>query len=130
MLRGLLNRIVSFKMCYLIFLLIAHIIFASCFDTKNIAKKWSPSLKQMIQNLMDKWAACSPFNQEQIQLSFDSFMLENQLKPGDILPVFRIGLAGTMKGPAVFDLIELWGMKEVSERMKKAFESFDQTLLS
>jgi glutamyl-tRNA synthetase len=100
------------------------------FDTKNIAKKWSPSLKQMIQNLMEKWAACSPFNQEQIQLSFDLFMLDNHLKPGDILPVFRIGLAGTMKGPAVFDLIELWGMKEVSERMKKAFEYFDQTLLS
>jgi hypothetical protein len=35
-----------------------------------------------------------------------------------------------MKGPAVFDLIELWGMKEVSVRMNKAFDYFDQTLLS
>jgi glutamyl-tRNA synthetase len=57
-------------------------------------------------------------------------MLENQMKPGDILPVFRIGLAGTMKGPAVFDLIELWGMREVSDRMNKAFDHFDKTLLS
>jgi glutamyl-tRNA synthetase len=100
------------------------------YDTKNIAKKWSPSLKLTIQNLMEKWAACTPFNQENIQQSFDAFMLENQLKPGDVLPVFRIGLAGTMKGPAVFDLIELWGMKEVSVRMNKAFDYFDQTLLS
>ena len=69
-----------------------------------------------------------PFNQENIQKSFDAFMLENQLKPGDVLPVFRIGLAGTMKGPAVFDLIELWGMKKVSEKMNKAFDYFDQTL--
>jgi glutamyl-tRNA synthetase len=52
------------------------------------------------------------------------------MKPGDILPVFRIGLAGTMKGPAVFDLIELWGMQEVSDRMNKAFDHFDKTLLS
>jgi glutamyl-tRNA synthetase len=57
-------------------------------------------------------------------------MQDNQLKTGDILPVFRIGLAGTMKGPAVFDLIELWGMKEVSNRMNKAFDHFDKTLLS
>lgn len=100
------------------------------YDTKNIAKKWSPALKQTIQNLIEKWSACSPFNQEQIQLSFDTFMQDNQLKTGDILPVFRIGLAGTMKGPAVFDLIELWGMKEVSNRMNKAFDHFDKTLLS
>jgi glutamyl-tRNA synthetase len=57
-------------------------------------------------------------------------MQDNQLKTGDILPVFRIGLAGTMKGPAVFDLIELWGMKEVSNRMDNAFDHFDKTLLS
>jgi glutamyl-tRNA synthetase len=100
------------------------------FDTKNIAKKWSPALKQTIQHLIEKWSACSPFNQEQIQLTIDAFMLENQMKPGDILPVFRIGLAGTMKGPAVFDLIELWGMQEVSDRMNKAFDHFDKTLLS
>ena len=100
------------------------------FDTKNIAKKWSPALKQTIQHLIEKWSACSPFNQGQIQLSFDTFMQDNQLKTGDILPVFRIGLAGTMKGPAVFDLIELWGMQEVSNRMNKAFDHFDKTLLS
>jgi hypothetical protein len=35
-----------------------------------------------------------------------------------------------MKGPAVFDLIELWGMREVSDRMNKAFDHFDKTLLS
>ena len=35
-----------------------------------------------------------------------------------------------MKGPAVFDLIELWGMQEVQHRMNKAFEYFDQSLPS
>ena len=100
------------------------------YDTKNIAKKWSPVLKQAVQDLMEKWTSCAPFNQEQIQLTFDAFLLENQMKPGDILPVFRIGLAGTMKGPAVFDLIELWGMQEVQHRMNKAFEYFDQSLPS
>jgi glutamyl/glutaminyl-tRNA synthetase len=78
---------------------------------------------------MEKWSLCSPFNQESLQLALDTFMEEHRLKPGDILPVFRIGLAGTMKGPGVMDLIELWGMEEVSTRMNRAFEYFDQILL-
>jgi glutamyl-tRNA synthetase len=99
------------------------------YDTKNIANKWSPSLKLTLQHLMEKWSLCSPFNQESLQLALDTFMEEHRLKPGDILPVFRIGLAGTMKGPGVMDLIELWGMEEVSTRMNRAFEYFDQILL-
>jgi glutamyl-tRNA synthetase len=100
------------------------------YDSKNIAYKWSPALKQSVQNLVEKWSACAPFTAAQIQLTFESFISENQMKPGDILPVFRIGLAGTMKGPAVFDLIELWGMPEVMRRMNKAFDYFDQSLLN
>jgi hypothetical protein len=41
---------------------------------------------------MEKWAACTPFNQENIQQSFDAFMLENQLKPGDVLPALELVL--------------------------------------
>jgi glutamyl-tRNA synthetase len=46
-------------------------------------------------------------------------MQENELKPGDIMSLLRLILAGTMKGPAVFDMMALLGKEETIERIAK-----------
>ena len=52
-------------------------------------------------------------------------MEANSLGFGNVLPFLRIGLAGTMKGPGVFEMMALLGKEEVSSRMKLAFDAFD-----
>ncbi len=48
-----------------------------------------------------------------------SFIAEHQLKMGDILPILRIALTGTMQGPDLFDTFSILGGKESADRIKK-----------
>ena len=52
-------------------------------------------------------------------------MKDHQLKFGDVLPVLRLALAGTMQGPAVFDMMALIGKEEVDRRLQTAYQTFD-----
>ena len=51
--------------------------------------------------------------------------LEKELGFGQVFPLFRLALAGTMQGPAVFDIMELLGRDEVLIRLKDAISNFD-----
>lgn len=52
-------------------------------------------------------------------------MEDNGFGFGNVLPFLRIGLAGTMKGPGVFEMMELLGAEESAKRLRKAFDIFD-----
>ena len=94
------------------------------FDTKTIAKRWQPSRKELFDQLRGQLAQLSDFTAANIQAHTDAFMAESGLKPGDVLPILRIALAGTMQGPAVFDMMALLGQSEVDQRLMHAFDLF------
>ena len=50
---------------------------------------------------------------------------ENGLKMGEILPILRIAFAGTMQGPAIFDMAVLLGKTEILRRLERAYTVFD-----
>jgi hypothetical protein len=47
------------------------------------------------------------------------------LKFGDVLPLLRLALSGTMKGPGVFEMMELIGKEYVSSSLVSFFEFCD-----
>ena len=49
----------------------------------------------------------------------------NGMKMGEVLPILRIALAGTMQGPAIFDMAAYFGRDETLRRLNRAFEAFD-----
>jgi len=100
------------------------------FDTHQIARHWSTTLRGHVEHMLDAWSQEQPLEKERWQSILDAYLSEHQLKPGEILPVFRVGLAGTMKGPAVYDLMALWGMSRVRDKMQAAMDHFDRTLRS
>ena len=52
------------------------------------------------------------------------FLNDNQLKMGVFLPLLRIILCGSMKGPDLFEIINLLGKEEVASRIKTALNAF------
>jgi glutamyl-tRNA synthetase len=52
-------------------------------------------------------------------------MTENILGMGDVGPILRIGITGTMQGPPIYEMMELLGKENVINRMKIAFEKFN-----
>lgn len=89
------------------------------YDEEMIRKKCTPALRPAFEALIQKIAAVAPFEAAAAEETVKNFMQENSLKPGDILPLLRLALAGTMKGPAVFDMAVVLGQEETVKRLER-----------
>ncbi|MCB0569296.1 MAG: glutamate--tRNA ligase [Phaeodactylibacter sp.] len=95
------------------------------YDEKNARKRWDPSRSGLFGQLATTLDGLEPFNADAIKASVEGFIQDSGLKFGEVLPLLRIGLAGTMQGPAVFEMMELLGRETSVGRLKQAFLLFD-----
>lgn len=100
------------------------------YDEANIKKRWSAERRLLFNQLLVELEALpeSAWQGEgdTLKATVDAFMQANGLKPGDVLPVLRIALVGNMQGPAVFELMAVFGRVETAARLAKAWDRFDQ----
>jgi glutamyl-tRNA synthetase len=89
------------------------------FDAETIAKKWRPELGKVLTDMSDWLLEHPKFTAIEFEEQVKSYLTEAGLKPGDVLPLLRIALAGTMKGPAVFDMSKVLGAEETAERLRR-----------
>lgn len=99
------------------------------FDEKAIGKKWQPESPALFGRLLDTLDELGDFNPGSIQTAVEAFIANNGLKFGDVLPILRVGLTGTTKGPAIFDMMALFGPVEVRRRLERAFDLFNAGLV-
>ena len=97
------------------------------FDEATIRKKWkADGSRAVFTPLLEQLDALSDYSATAVQACVEGFTNSAGLKFGDVLPILRVGLTGTMKGPAVFDMMALLGKAESRRRMERAFDLFDQ----
>ena len=60
-----------------------------------------------------------------LEADVKQFLLDQGAKPGDLLPLLRVALAGTMKGPAIFDMASALGQTETVRRLRAALVVFN-----
>lgn len=97
-------------------------------DFSAIAKKWKKEQRAIFNQLAQAFSDLAVFDAANIKVATEAFMAQHELKFGDVLPVLRIALAGTMKGPAVFDMMALLGKAASVARLREAFDHFDQSI--
>ncbi len=96
------------------------------YDPKTIRKKWKPERRPLFEQLLERFDALEDYTGENVKATVEAFMADNELKFGDVLPIMRVGVSGTMKGPAVFDMMALLGKEEVNQRLRKAYDVMDE----
>jgi glutamyl-tRNA synthetase len=96
---------------------------------KKVGKSWDSTKKSMFELLITKLIEVSDYKAVAIQSTVEAFINDNALKFGDVLPVLRLALSGTMKGPGVFEMMELLGKEEVSTRLNAFFEFCDNFIV-
>ncbi|MBP7273144.1 MAG: glutamate--tRNA ligase [Saprospiraceae bacterium] len=89
------------------------------YDMATLQKKWQPAFADFFDKINALIASMSPYEATHIEEALKNLLQENNLKPGDIFPMLRIALAGTMQGPAVFDMMELLGKTESIARIDR-----------
>ena len=100
------------------------------YDQKAVLKKWKADKRNHFDQLLALVDHVDPFESSAIKTAVEKFIEEQSLKFGDVLPILRLSVSGTMKGPSIFDLMELLGKTEVVSRMKKAYADFDHLVVA
>jgi glutamyl-tRNA synthetase len=97
------------------------------FDNDNIKKRWKPENRVKFEDLAKTIASLNFSDPLSMEHAVKEWINANGLKMGDVMPLLRIAFAGTMQGPAVFEMASLLGEKEVTKRLATAYDYFDKT---
>lgn len=89
------------------------------YDDKIISKRWNDAAKIFMQNLPDVLSGVSAFTAEQTKAAFEKLAVEQGIKPGEVLQLFRVIMSGQSSGVDLFGMVELFGKKEVFERINR-----------
>jgi glutamyl-tRNA synthetase len=95
------------------------------FDNENIKKRWKPENRPKFEELKTYFLSLNFTDPLSMEHAVKEWISTSGLKMGEVLPMLRLALAGTMQGPAVFDMASLLGLKEVQDRLALAFDYFD-----
>lgn len=95
---------------------------------KKVLKKWSVERSQLFSTLAEQMKTLQPFDREANHKQITNFMEQNKLGFGDVLPLFRLALSGSMQGPDVFKMIEILGKEVVLHRLHSFLRFCDKRL--
>jgi len=95
------------------------------YDIENIVKRWKPESRPVFEALAAVVKEVEPFEVAQLEAAVKQFMAEQGKKPGEIMPILRLSLAGTMQGPGVFEMMDLFEKRETMNRLIGSIGYFD-----
>lgn len=94
------------------------------YDHETVQKKWKPELVSVFEAIIDAMATTDDFSGSVLEEAVKSIVQTQGFKPGDVLPLLRIALVGTMKGPAVFDTMVVLGRDKTVTRLTEGLKVF------
>lgn len=95
------------------------------YDKDTFTKKWNKDNEPKFNDLKNKLVGLTNFSAQNIEATVKSFMEANGLGFGQVLPILRIAITGTMQGPPIFSVMELIGKENTAARLEKAFRLLD-----
>lgn len=95
------------------------------YEPKMIRKKWKSERKSYLLALNNSLNALDSYDPATLETTIKTFLEANELGFGDVFPFYRLALTGTIKGPAVFDVMALLGKTKVTKRLETGIEAFD-----
>jgi glutamyl-tRNA synthetase len=96
------------------------------YDAGVIAKKWKPELRPFFEALQAALVALPSFETLHIDESIKSTAAAHNLKPGEVLQLFRVIISGQGGGVDLLGMIALLGKTETNERITRALQLIAQ----
>lgn len=91
----------------------------TAYDEKA-AKNWKEETPQLMQQLISVLENIGDFTSVNIETIVKDWMTKNEIGMGKVMQPFRLSLVGALKGPHLFDIVELIGKEETIKRLEKA----------
>jgi glutamyl-tRNA synthetase len=90
---------------------------------EKASKNWKEETPILMNQLIAVLNSIQDFSSLNIETVVKDWMTQNEIGMGKVMPPFRLSLVGALKGPHLFDIVELIGKKETTKRLEKAIAS-------
>ncbi|MCF6129814.1 glutamate--tRNA ligase [Flavobacterium sp. AS60] len=87
---------------------------------EKAAKNWKEETPELIKQLIEVLNSIEDFTSVNIETIVKDWMTHNEIGMGKVMQPFRLSLVGALKGPHLFDIVELIGKEETIKRLQKA----------
>ena len=95
------------------------------YDDQTVSKKWKEDSSAILGEWKGILETIEPFNHENIETAFKSFLADKNLGIGAVLPLFRLLLTGTGMGPSMFEISEFLGKEESLSRINQGLTAVE-----
>ncbi|WP_116127255.1 glutamate--tRNA ligase [Lewinella sp. IMCC34183] len=95
-------------------------------DEKMARKKWKPDQRPRFEALRKELAGVDPWTAPRIKETTVAFMKANDLGFGQVLPILRLAVSGTVNGPDAFAILEAVGQEETLARLSEGYNLMDR----
>lgn len=90
---------------------------------EKASKNWKPETPALMQELISVLEEISDFTSANIETIVKDWMTKNEIGMGKVMQPFRLSLVGVLKGPHLFDIVEVIGKQETISRLQKAISA-------
>ena len=90
---------------------------------EKASKNWKEDTGDLMQQLIAVLENIEDFTSLNIETIVKNWMTQNEIGMGKVMQPFRLSLVGALKGPHLFDIVELIGKEETIRRLEKAIIS-------
>jgi len=100
------------------------------FEAENYAVVDSIFLEKFVSLMKERVEKLTTENfiAAELKAALEAFMTKEEIGFGDIMPFLRLAVSGTMKGPDLFQTMELLGKKKVLKRLGEGFSHFNNVV--
>ena len=88
----------------------------------ELRKRWKAGSDTAMSAFIAKVEALSSFTPAALEEALNAVLQEHGLKMGQLMPLYRLFVAGRMQGPGMFDVSALLGKDEVVARLKAGLQ--------
>lgn len=88
----------------------------------ELRKRWRPEAGPVLEAYSAKAAALDAFTAEGLERVFNEALADSGMKVGQVMPLYRLFVAGRMQGPGMFDVSALLGRDEVTARLRAGLD--------
>ena len=92
------------------------------YDEKAV-KNWKEETPGLMQQVISELNKIEDFTSANIETLLKEWMTTNEIGMGKVMQPLRLSLVGALKGPHLFDIIEMIGKAETVKRIEKAIAS-------
>jgi glutamyl-tRNA synthetase len=87
---------------------------------EKASKNWKEETPALMQELISVLEEITEFTSLHIETIVKDWMNKNEIGMGKVMQPFRLSLVGALKGPHLFDIVELIGKQETITRIQNA----------